>query len=155
MSRRLRPGRHGTYLAFCGDCVSVDRIEEGVCLECDSRAEVSFWVPIEQCDEMKVAMSEAAEREAGLRKEVDQLKHAIKQEIQNNDEFGCEFVYIVMAKEKMAEQEKEIAKLRRVVGKVKEMLGEITKSSGAVCCDIRDLIESECNETEKQDSRGE
>lgn len=48
-----------------------------------------------------------------LRAEVERLKHAIKQEIQNNDEFGCEFVYIVMAKETIAELRAEVERLKQ------------------------------------------
>ena len=54
-----KPNRYGTYLHFCGDCNSVDDIEEGHCNSCDSSEEVSTWVPIEQCDRLRLAIREA------------------------------------------------------------------------------------------------
>jgi hypothetical protein len=55
-----------------------------------------------------------AERDK-LKAENKKLEHAIKQEIFNNDEFGCEFTYIVIAKRENAEMSEQLQRERRKV----------------------------------------
>ncbi len=83
-----------------------------------------------------------------LRAEVERLKHAIKQEIQNNDEFGCEFVYIVMAKETIARQAREAEVSKAVIEIAKRVLHNAglrppdggTPTVETICEDLNDAI---------------